>query len=84
LSAEQPWKIGVARDTDGALYVPAEQVTALLRHLAAQWQAHPAHDPGTVGQLAAQVREIADQIDVECIALSRHNPGGGARPPGAG
>ena len=81
-------RLGVARDDDGALYIPAQQVTGLLRGLAGQWQdwGHDAEQPvldrATLRLLTAALRDAADQIDVECIARTRHghqDRGGGQR-----
>jgi len=69
--------LGVARDDDGTLYIPAQQVTGLLRRLAAQWQdwghdtEQPVLDQATLQLLTAALRDAADQIDVECIARTR-------------
>ena len=51
--------LSIARDEQGALYLPADQVSALLRRLA---RIH-----GTAA-LAEALEDLADQIDVECIA----------------
>ena len=70
-------RLGVARDDDGALYIPAQQVTGLLRGLAGQWQdwghdgEQPVLDRDTLQLLTAALRDAADQIDVECIARTR-------------
>ncbi|MBT2407586.1 MULTISPECIES: DUF6213 family protein [unclassified Streptomyces] len=59
--------------TGGQLLIPADQVTALLRCLAGGWL-HSVYDgeaeldPGTVLGLASVLMDVADQIDVECIA----------------
>ena len=69
--------LGVAHDSDGALYIPAQQVTGLLRGLAGQWQdwgqdaEQPVLDQPTLQLLTAALRDAADQIDVECIARTR-------------
>ncbi|MET9957085.1 DUF6213 family protein [Streptomyces sp. NPDC006339] len=59
---------------DGHLLVPADQMTGLLRQVAAGWlqatdQGYEDHDPATVLSLATGLMEIADQIDAECIGL---------------
>ncbi|MER7520315.1 DUF6213 family protein [Streptomyces sp. NPDC126499] len=59
---------------DGHLLVPADQMTGLLRRVAAGWlqatdQGYEEHDPATVLALATGLMEIADQIDAECIGL---------------
>ncbi|MFF5970351.1 DUF6213 family protein [Streptomyces sp. NPDC012769] len=59
---------------DGHLLVPADQMTGLLRRVAAGWlqatdQGYEDHDPATVLSLATGLMEIADQIDAECIGL---------------
>jgi hypothetical protein len=68
----------------GHLLVPADQVTSLLRCLAAGWlqstdtdTGDSGLDPPTVLALAAALTEVADQIDAECIALMplRNEPG---------
>jgi hypothetical protein len=67
-------RLGVARDADGVLYIPAQQVTGLLRGLASQFQdwgqddEQPALDPVTLDLVTAAMRHAADQLDVECIA----------------
>lgn len=58
----------------GRLLIPADEVTSLLRHLAAGWlhtvyERETELDPGTTLALAGVLMEIADQIDVECIAF---------------
>ncbi|MGR4880198.1 DUF6213 family protein [Streptomyces sp. LARHCF249] len=58
----------------GRLLIPADEVTSLLRHLASGWL-HSVYtgetelDPGTTLGLATVLMELADQIDVECIAF---------------
>ncbi|WP_418960815.1 DUF6213 family protein [Streptomyces tritici] len=59
---------------DGHLLLRADQMTGLLRHVAAVWlqatdTGEADFDPETVLSLATGLMEIADQIDVECIAL---------------
>lgn len=73
MSSDLPVTVGVARDETGALYVPAQQVTDLLRQLARQWTGWAADGDGhldlkTVDVLAERLRDLADQVDVECIA----------------
>ncbi|MFI8824764.1 DUF6213 family protein [Streptomyces sp. NPDC053431] len=58
----------------GHLLVRADQMTGMLRHVAAVWlQATDTgaadYDPATVLTLATQLMEVADEIDAECIAL---------------
>ncbi|MEU6215554.1 DUF6213 family protein [Streptomyces sp. JL4002] len=60
---------------DGMLLIPAEHVTTLLRHLAADWvdstERGELHgDPQTARDLSGVLAELADQIDVECIGFS--------------
>ncbi|MFD9355156.1 DUF6213 family protein [Streptomyces sp. NPDC060031] len=55
--------------------IPADQVTALLRTIAVDWlrsadAADPAVDRETVDSLAGVLDELADSIDVECIAFA--------------
>ncbi|MEY9878188.1 hypothetical protein ABH931_007715 [Streptacidiphilus sp. MAP12-33] len=83
MSEALPMTVGVARDAEGELYVPAQQVTTLLRRLAAHWRTWgeetAALDTGTVHALVDELLEVADQLDVECIARTRPNPEGGER-----
>ncbi|XIE81269.1 DUF6213 family protein [Streptomyces sp. SBR177] len=58
----------------GHLLVRADQMTGLLRHVAAVWlqatdRGEADYDPETVLALATGLMEVADQIDAECIAL---------------
>ncbi|MGW0390491.1 DUF6213 family protein [Streptomyces sp. NPDC003042] len=58
----------------GRLLIPADQVTSLLRRLAAGWlqsmyEGEAELDPGTTLSLARVLVELSDQIDVECIAF---------------
>ncbi|GAA2984313.1 hypothetical protein GCM10010519_18450 [Streptomyces lactacystinicus] len=74
---EQQFRLPVHRDQDGALVVPADFVTGLLRGIAATWQewAHqdvPGMDPVTTTGLSAVLADLADQLDVECIATAGH------------
>ncbi|MBX9424298.1 MULTISPECIES: DUF6213 family protein [Streptomyces] len=60
----------------GELLIPAMKVTGLLRRVAAGWlrstQAGGTDlDPTTALTLARQLSDLADQIDVECIAVRR-------------
>lgn len=60
--------------TAGHLLIPADQVTALLRHLATGWlhsvrEGEADLDPGTALGLASVLVDLADQIDAECIAF---------------
>lgn len=64
---------------DGALLIPADQVTDLLRRLAADWleSEHTGDmhgDEQTVRDLASVLTELADQIDVECIGFTSTAP----------
>jgi hypothetical protein len=60
---------------DGHLLIPADEVTSLLRSVAAGWlestdtAGDPGLEPETVLALAGALAEIADKIDAECIAL---------------
>ncbi|WP_030753607.1 DUF6213 family protein [Streptomyces griseus] len=59
---------------NGRLLVPADEVTGLLRHVAAVWlqvtdRGEADHDPATVLALATSLMEVADLMDAECIAL---------------
>jgi hypothetical protein len=60
----------------GTLLIPAEQVTDVLRNLAADWlhatedRVEAVLDAETVCVLAAVLTDLADQIDVECIAFA--------------
>ncbi|MDX2296802.1 MULTISPECIES: DUF6213 family protein [Streptomyces] len=59
---------------DGHLLLPADEVTELLRRLAALWiESAEAEDselaPDTVAALVGALTEVADNIDAECIAL---------------
>ncbi|MFF2748381.1 DUF6213 family protein [Kitasatospora sp. NPDC058048] len=85
---EIPAKLGsvrssVHRDQDGALVVPADLVTALLRGIAATWQVWaqrgvPGLDTVTATGLGAVLADLADQLDVECIATAgQDRPAGG-------
>lgn len=60
--------------TSGQLLIPADQVTCLLRRLAAGWlhavyESEAPLDPPTTLGLANVLAELADQIDAECIAF---------------
>ncbi|MEU6312830.1 DUF6213 family protein [Streptomyces sp. NPDC047014] len=60
---------------DGVLLIPADQVTTLLRSLAADWVESTEcgtsrGDPQTARDLSGVLAELADQIDVECIGLN--------------
>ncbi|MFF1413014.1 DUF6213 family protein [Streptomyces sp. NPDC058289] len=64
---------------DGALLIPADHVTALLRRLAADWleserTGEMCGDERTVRDLAGVLTELADQIDVECIGFASVSP----------
>ncbi|MEV6734293.1 MULTISPECIES: DUF6213 family protein [unclassified Streptomyces] len=68
---------------EGGLLIPAEQVTALLRGVAADWataaeRGSPEADAEaqTVLAMTEALTQLADQIDAECIACaSRLEPG---------
>lgn len=60
--------------TSGRLLIPADQLTSLLRRLAADWlhvvhEGEAALDPPTTLGLAGVLVDLADQIDAECIAF---------------
>ncbi|MCX5128431.1 DUF6213 family protein [Streptomyces sp. NBC_00347] len=64
---------------DGALLIPADDVTCLLRRLAADWleSEHTGEmcgDERTVRDLANVLTELADQIDVACIGFTSPSP----------
>lgn len=62
---------------DGTLLVPAESLSRLVREVAAGvsgWE-NDGSDPATVQAVERMLRSLADQIDVDCIALvSRLEP----------
>ncbi|MFD3869280.1 hypothetical protein [Streptomyces sp. NPDC058623] len=65
--------ISLIPTADGQLLIPATEVTALLRTLASDWMTPPeaveetsTSDP--VDEAAGAIRQLADQIDAECIA----------------
>lgn len=71
--------------SDGHLLVPADQVTNLLRRLTAEWTqsaeaAGSELDPSTVLALTEALRQTADKIDIECIALMPLRDEGGLPP----
>ncbi|MDD9380404.1 DUF6213 family protein [Streptomyces sp. ZAF1911] len=66
--------VALISTTGGRLLIPADQVTRLLRHLAARWL-HSVYEseaeldtPTTLG-LVDVLADLADQIDAECIAF---------------
>ncbi|MFF1908272.1 DUF6213 family protein [Kitasatospora sp. NPDC058218] len=72
---ERQFHLPVRRDQDGTLVVPADFVTGLLRGIAATWQEWagrdvPGLDPVTALGLDVQLADLADQLDVECIAAA--------------
>ncbi|MFJ9448242.1 DUF6213 family protein [Kitasatospora sp. NPDC101235] len=72
---EQQFRLPVRRDQDGTLVVPADFVTGLLRGIATTWQEWadrdlPGMDPVTATGLSAVLADLADQLDVECIATA--------------
>ncbi|MFF1507147.1 DUF6213 family protein [Streptomyces sp. NPDC058326] len=71
----------------GELMIPATKVTGLLRRIGAGWlrsteAGETDLDPETVLALVRRLSDLADQIDVECIAVRR--PASGPPPPGGG
>lgn len=61
--------------SQGGPLIPADQVTALLRRIAVDWMRSTetgdmAADTQTVETLAGMLDELADSIDVECIAFT--------------
>ncbi|WP_329376507.1 DUF6213 family protein [Streptomyces sp. NBC_01351] len=59
----------------GGPLIPSDQVTALLRRIAVDWvhsveAGEMAADAATVHNLAEVLSELADSIDVECIAFT--------------
>jgi hypothetical protein len=73
-------RLGVARDADGTLYIPAQQVTSLLRGLVGQFQdwghddEQPVLDQATLHLVTGALLDAADQIDVECISRTPTHP----------
>ncbi|MGW4898831.1 DUF6213 family protein [Kitasatospora sp. NPDC004240] len=64
----------------GHLLIPAEEVITLLRRVTADWvdtaeQDGSSLDPRTVTVLATILVDLADQLDVECIALASEESG---------
>ena len=62
-------------DVEGEMFLPAAVVSDILRGFGVQWQLWTATgqadlDPGTVAALAEALDDFADQLDVECIALT--------------
>ncbi|MET7758128.1 DUF6213 family protein [Streptomyces sp. NPDC005389] len=69
------------------LLIPAEKVTGLLRGVAAGWLGASATgeadlDLRTARTLARSLSDLADQIDVECIAIMPVRDEGDAAGPG--
>lgn len=66
---------------DGTLLVPADSLSRLVREVAAEvsgWE-DDGSDPATVQAVDRMLQSLADQIDVDCIALvSRLEPGPGS------
>jgi hypothetical protein len=70
------------RDDVGGMYARAGDVSALLRGVGDAWlgwvdQGLTDLESETVEALAASLHEVADQLDVECIAVrtaAAHNP----------
>ncbi|MEU8518063.1 DUF6213 family protein [Streptomyces sp. NBC_01216] len=60
--------------SDGHLLFPADEVTGLLRHIAADWREavgtpDSGLDPETTLVLAGTLAQLADKVDAECIGL---------------
>lgn len=70
MTTGRPVTLPIVRGDDGALYVPADHVSALLRRVADQWSTSEAEDGESVAAraVAEALQDLADQIDVECIA----------------
>lgn len=84
MSDEQPESIhntGLGRGPDGRFYLPAADVTTLLRGYARAWTDHAVQveegrapegeaelDPGTLRALASVLERQADDMDVQLIA----------------
>ncbi|MEU6237710.1 DUF6213 family protein [Kitasatospora sp. NPDC047058] len=69
------WSVPLISTTGDHLLVPADQVTRLFRQLAADWQGaadqdRTGLDPETLQVLAGVLTDLADRIDVECIAFA--------------
>ncbi|MFJ6050315.1 DUF6213 family protein [Streptomyces sp. NPDC092307] len=67
---------------EGILLIPAEQVTALLRGLASDWESaaeldSAEADADTVLAMTEALTQLADQIDAECIACASQPTQGG-------
>ncbi|WP_042364599.1 hypothetical protein [Streptacidiphilus neutrinimicus] len=59
--------------SEGALLIPAENVTALLRDIAGEYRSWGRADHSeaqAVADAAHVLDRLADQIDVECIAVT--------------
>ncbi|WP_152648490.1 hypothetical protein [Streptacidiphilus anmyonensis] len=56
---------------DGQMLVPAAVLSDLLRQVAGQLATWPDEgaDPGTVRAVLVLLRQVADQIDVDCIEV---------------
>ncbi|MEU8777623.1 DUF6213 family protein [Streptomyces sp. NPDC048606] len=70
--------------SQGGPLIPADEVTALLRQISADWldaleEDGGAADPRTVRELAGVLERLADGIDVECIAFTADPPRHGRR-----
>ncbi|UQX04246.1 DUF6213 family protein [Streptomyces sp. RerS4] len=70
--------------SQGGPLIPADEVTTLLRQIAADWldalETDPAEaDPRTVRELSGVLQRLADGIDVECIAYTADPPRHGRR-----
>lgn len=67
-------RLRVARDAQGVLHIPAQQVTGLLRGLVGQFldwgqdDEQPVLDHATLHLVSGALLDAADQIDVECIS----------------
>ena len=75
----QTTQLPVIRDDAGNTYLPAATVSALLRGLGDTWttwveQGLTDLDGPTVDALAEQLDDVANQIDVDCIAALAPRP----------
>lgn len=67
--------VTVMSTPDHEILMPSEQATALLRMVANEWLEWPDYgetdlDQKTVRTLANVLIDLADQVDVECIAFA--------------
>jgi hypothetical protein len=59
--------------SEGGLLIPAQDVTALLRDIAGEyrsWAGPDVSEAQAVADAAHVLDRLADQIDVECIAIT--------------